>query len=145
VLGRIQLQRLAEWTARRTMIAGAIAEALVPFASAVRVPLPGEGVTHAYYRQYAYVRPEGLKAGWDRDRIVAEVNGAGVPLLHGTCSEVYLEKAFDGTGYRPAERLPVAHELGETSLMFLVHPTLTDAEVQKTCAVMCDVLSAASR
>jgi dTDP-4-amino-4,6-dideoxygalactose transaminase len=145
VLGRIQLNRMAEWTARRTMIATAIADAIAPFANAVRVPVPGEGVTHAYYRQYAYVRPDGLKAGWDRDRIVAEVNGAGVPLLHGTCSEVYLEKAFDGTGYRPAERLPVAHELGETSLMFLVHPTLTDAEVQKTCTVMREVLSMASR
>jgi dTDP-4-amino-4,6-dideoxygalactose transaminase len=145
VLGRIQLKRMAEWTARRTMIATAIADALTPFANAVRVPVPGEGFTHAYYRQYAYVRSNGLKAEWDRDRIVAEVNGAGVPLLHGTCSEVYLEKAFDGTGYRPAERLPVAHDLGETSLMFLVHPTLTDAEVQKTCTVMREVLSAASR
>jgi dTDP-4-amino-4,6-dideoxygalactose transaminase len=46
---------------------------------------------------------------------------------------VYLEKAFDGTGWRPAERLPVARELGETSIMFLVHPTLTQAEVDKTC------------
>lgn len=145
VLGRIQLKRMAEWTARRTMIAGAIADALAPFANAVRVPTPGKGFTHAYYRQYAYVRPDGLKAGWDRDRIVAEANGAGLPLLHGTCSEVYLEKAFDGTGYRPAERLPVAHELGETSLMFLVHPTITDEQVQKTCDVMQEVLSAASR
>ncbi len=145
VLGRIQLKRMADWTARRTAIAGEIADALAPFASAVRVPTPAEGYTHAYYRQYAYVRPDGLKAGWDRDRIVATVNEAGVPLLHGTCSEVYLEKAYDGTGFRPAERLPVAHELGETSLMFLVHPTLTDEEVEKTCRVVAEVMAAASR
>ncbi|MGB5022113.1 MAG: DegT/DnrJ/EryC1/StrS aminotransferase family protein [Sphingorhabdus sp.] len=145
VIGRIQLKRMAEWTARRTEIAGRIAEALAPFGAAVRVPVPESGFTHAYYRQYAYVRPDGLRAGWDRDRIVAEANEKGVPLLHGTCSEVYLEKAFDGTGYRPTESLPVARELGETSLMFLVHPTLTDEEVEKTCRVAADVFSDASR
>jgi dTDP-4-amino-4,6-dideoxygalactose transaminase len=41
--------------------------------------------------------------------------------------------------------LPVARDLGETSLMFLVHPTLTDAEVEKTCAVAAEVFSAAAR
>lgn len=145
VLGRIQLKRLAEMTARRTWIAGRIAEKLAPFAEAVRVPVPREDATHAYYRQYAYVRPHGLRDGWDRDRIVAAVNEAGVPLMHGTCSEVYLEKAFDGTGFRPAERLPVSRELGETSLMFLVHPTITDDQVEKTCRVMQQVLSEAAR
>jgi len=145
VIGRIQLKRMAEWTARRTAIAHAIATALAPYGNAVRVPTPEPGVKHAYYRQYSYVRPDGLKDGWSRDRIVAEVNRAGVTLLHGTCSEVYLEKAFDGTGFRPAERLPVARDLGETSLMFLVHPTLTDAEVEKTCTVAAEVFSAAAR
>lgn len=145
VLGRIQLKRMAAWTARRTEISNAIADALQPFASAVRVPVPAAGITHAYYRQYAYVRPDGLRSGWDRDRIVAEVNGKGVPLLHGTCSEVYLEKAFDGNGLRPEQSRPVARELGETSLMFLVHPTLTDAEVAKTCTAVAEVFSAAAR
>ena len=145
VIGRIQLKRLADWTARRTAISTAIVASLAPFASAVRVPTPAAGVKHAYYRQYAYVRPDGLKDGWDRDRIVADANEAGLPLLHGTCSEVYLEKAFDGTGFRPPERLPVAHDLGETSLMFLVHPTLTDDEVTKTCNVIADIFSRASQ
>jgi dTDP-4-amino-4,6-dideoxygalactose transaminase len=145
VLGRIQLKRMAQWTARRTAISQAITDALAPSASAVRVPMPRVGMTHAYYRQYAYIRPDGLKPGWDRDRIVAAVNDAGVPLLHGTCSEVYLEKAFDGLDVRPPERLPVARELGETSLMFLVHPTLTDAEVEKTCRVIQAVLGEAAR
>ena len=67
----------------------------------------------------------------------------GVPCFQGSCSEVYLEKAFDDTGWRPAERLPVARELGETSLMFLVHPTLTEAEMTKSCAVIEQVLAQA--
>jgi dTDP-4-amino-4,6-dideoxygalactose transaminase len=99
---------------------------------------------HAYYKFYAFVRPENLADGWSRDRIVEEINARGVPCFTGTCSEVYLEKAFENTGFRPAERLPVAKELGETSLMFLVHPTLTDAEIRKTQDVVAEVLGLAS-
>ena len=98
------------------------------------------GCLHAQYKFYAYVRPEKLAAGWSRDRVIDEVNRLGVPCYQGSCSEVYLEKAFDGTGWRPAQPLPVARELGETSLMFLVHPTLTDAEIAKACAVLASVL-----
>ncbi len=84
-----------------------------------------------------------LAEGWDRDRIMAEINALGVPCFSGSCSEVYLEKAFDDTGYRPVERLPVAKELGETSLMFLVHPTLTDAEMDLTCEAIKQVMARA--
>ncbi len=145
VIGRIQLRQLAEWTARRTAIAARYAAALAPFADAVRVPLPGADLTSAWYRFYAYVQPAGLKSGWDRDRIVAEVTAQDVPLLHGTCSEVYLEKAFDGTPWRPAQRLPTAQLLGATSLMFLTHPTLSDEDVERICAAVTLVLEAAAR
>ena len=89
--------------------------------------------------------PDHLAENWTRDRIVNEVFKRGVPCMQGSCSEVYLEKAFDNTAWRPKESLPNAKELGETSLMFLVHPTLTAAEVEKTCAVLRDVLSSATR
>jgi dTDP-4-amino-4,6-dideoxygalactose transaminase len=143
-IGRIQLGRMADWTRRRTGIADRIGKALAPYEGAVRVPVPGEGVTHAYYRHYAYVRPEGLKPDWSRDRIVAECNARGIPVLHGSCAEIYLEKAFDNTPWRPAERLPVARELGETSLMFLCHPTLTDEEVDRMCKVVAEVVEQAA-
>ena len=92
-----------------------------------------------------FVEPERLKAGWDRDRIMAEINDLGVPCYSGSCSEVYLEKAFDDTGFRPRERLPVARELGETSLMFLCHPTLADEHVEKTCHVLKTVMQRATQ
>ena len=98
---------------------------------------------HAYYKYYAFVRPENLASGWTRDSIVEEINARGVLCYTGSCSEVYIEKAFDNTGLRPKERLPVAQELGETSLMFLVHPTLTDAEIQKTAQIIHEVLEKA--
>ncbi|MBA3511190.1 DegT/DnrJ/EryC1/StrS aminotransferase family protein [Sphingomonas sp.] len=135
-LGRIQLRRMTDWTARRTANARAYIEVLGRFSSAVRVPEPRDGLTHAYYRLYAYVRPDGLRSGWSRDRIVAELNALDVPAFHGGCSEVYLEKAFDGTGLRPPGRLPVARELGETSIAFLTHPTLTNEDLERTAAAI---------
>lgn len=144
-IGRIQLGRMQAWNARRTLIAQTIAAALKPFVGAVRIPVPVQGMTHAYYRQYAYVRPEGLKASWSRDRVVAELNARGVPVMQGSCSEVYLEKAFDGTPWRPAERLPVARDLGETSLMFLTHPTMSDEEIDHIRVELGRIFDEASR
>lgn len=144
-IGRIQLGRMAAWTARRAAIAKRLARALRPFPQAVRVPMPGENVRHAYYRLYAYVRPDGLRNGWTRDGIVAELVSAGVQVMHGTCSEVYLERAFEGTPWRPPERLPVARDLGETSLMFLTHPTMGDAELDRAVVEIGRVLEAAAR
>jgi dTDP-4-amino-4,6-dideoxygalactose transaminase len=104
-----------------------------------------EGGSHAYYKCYVYVQPEKLAPGWSRDRIVEAINTRGVPCYQGSCSEVYLEKAFDNTGWRPAEPLPNAKSLGETSMMFLVHPTLTESEIQKTCNAVGEVLKLASQ
>jgi dTDP-4-amino-4,6-dideoxygalactose transaminase len=101
------------------------------------------GCAHAHYKCYVYVKPELLAPGWNRDRIIEAIVSEGVPCYQGSCSEVYLEKAFDGTGWRPEERLPVAKALGETSIMFLVHPTLTQAEVDKTSEVVRRVMGQA--
>ena len=143
VVGRIQLGRMADWTAQRTRHAEALWAACRPHA-AVRVPVLPEGSVHGHYKCYVYVQPERLAPGWNRDRIVNAIQALSVPCYQGSCSEVYLEKAFDGTGWRPAERLPVARALGETSLMFLVHPTLTAAEMDFGCAAIGQVLKEAS-
>jgi dTDP-4-amino-4,6-dideoxygalactose transaminase len=142
VIGRIQLKRMPVWTAARTANAEAILIA-ARACPALRVPVFTGDSVHAYYKTYVFVRPEYLAAGWDRDRIMSEINAAGVPCFSGSCSEVYLEKAFDNTGWRPANRLLVAKGLGETSLMFLVHPTLTGAEIEKTCSVLRTVIGKA--
>ncbi|MES2908399.1 MAG: DegT/DnrJ/EryC1/StrS aminotransferase family protein [Pseudomonadota bacterium] len=143
VIGRIQLQRISSWQQARQRNAEAILAACAEL-PALRVPQVPAHIEHAWYRAYTFVRPERLAPGWSRDLIMAEINAAGVPCFGGSCSEVYLEKAFDNTGWRPAERLPVARALGETSLMFLVHPTLTEAEIAKTCAVLTEVMTRAT-
>ncbi|WP_201578200.1 DegT/DnrJ/EryC1/StrS family aminotransferase [Psychrobacter okhotskensis] len=139
VIGRIQLERMSDWTAKRTANAQAILDACAGWEAKGYLSVPRleetpefSGSKHAYYKLYVYVRPENLPDGWSRDRIIQEINDQGVPCFSGSASEVYLEKAFDHTGLRPASRLPVAKQLGETSLMFLVHPTLTTAEIAQT-------------
>ncbi len=149
VIGRIQLARMAQWTAARNAHAAVLRSALAVCAGdggVIRMPqLTEPDSVHAEYKFYAYVVPERLASGWDRDRIVAQINGHGVPCYQGSCSEVYLEHAFDRHPSRPAERLPIARALGETSLMFLVHPTLTEAQIAEAARVAVDVLSQAAR
>lgn len=143
VIGRIQLTRMPDWRATRQHNAKAIWEAARKLPG-LRVPEVPENVEHGAYKCYVFVEPGQLAEGWDRDRVQQEILESGVPCFSGSCSEVYLEKAFDGTEWRPEQRLPIAKELGETSLMFLVHPTLTKAEIEKTCSVLADVLARAA-
>ncbi len=138
-IGRIQLQRMPQWHEARTRNAVKISE-VARTLPGLRVPEIPTDVQHAWYKCYVFVETEKLNRDWDRDRIMTAIVDEGVPCFSGTCSEVYLEKAFDGTGWRPEKRLPVAKELGETSLMFLVHPTLTEEEIQKTCDVLSEVM-----
>ena len=139
VIGRIQLAHMSDWIAKRRANAQAILEACAKWEEKGYLSGPTlekdyqfPNSTHAYYKLYVYVQPHNLAEGWTRDRIIEEINASGVPCYSGSASEVYLEKAFDDTGLRPENRLPIAKQLGETSLMFLVHPTLTTAEIAQT-------------
>ena len=143
-IGRIQLKRMAEWGAARASNAERISEVCRQY-PVVRVPQVPPDVTHAWYRLYVFVEPQCLADGWSRDRILEEIATQGVPCYPGSCPEVYLEKAFNDTGWQPSERLPVARRLGETSVTFLVHPTLTPGDIGRICEVVGGVLSRASR
>lgn len=138
-IGRIQLKRMPEWHERRTRNCASIWECARQLPG-LRVPLVPDHIEHAGYKCYVFVEPEKLARGWSRDRIMQSIIDRGVPCFSGSCSEVYLEKCFQDAGMAPKERLPVAKELGETSLMFLVHPTLTASEIEKTCEVLSEVM-----
>ena len=142
-IGRIQLKRMFDWSDKRQTNASRIWEA-AKYYKGLRVPKVPFYVEHAAYKGYVFVEPNKLKANWNRDRIMSEINALGVACFSGSCSEVYLEKAFDNTNFRPAERLSNAKELGETSLMFLVHPTLTELEINQTCKAIDQVMAVAS-
>ncbi len=140
VIGRIQLKMMPEWTAKRIAnmekIYAAFADS--PYFSVHR---PSDDYVHAAYKCYVQVNTDQLPEGWSRDRIMAEMNALGVPCFSGSCSEVYLEHAFDDTAWRPTQRLQNAQKLGETSLMFLVHPTLTENNIQTTESAIQQIIS----
>lgn len=143
-IGRIQLRKLPDWTKARQRHASVLTHCFSSIPS-LRVTPPSSEIGHAYYKYYTFIRPERLKAGWDRDRIIASINAEGIPCFVGSCSEIYMEKAFDIEGLRPPERLKVAKELGETSLMFLVHPTLSEKDMEDSCRAVEKVMRVATR
>ncbi len=144
VIGRRQLAKLPGWVARRQHLAGILSDGLAALPG-IRVTRPGAGIGHSYYKYYAFLEPERLKPDWNNNRIITAINAEGIPCIGGSCSEIYLEKAFIDTGLAPAARLPIAQRLGATSLSFLVHPTLADADMRDTCAAVAKVMHAAAR
>jgi dTDP-4-amino-4,6-dideoxygalactose transaminase len=143
VLGRLQLGRLPQWVERRRRHAATLESAFSAMPG-LRVTRPPNHIGHAYYKYYTFLRQDRLAPGWDRDRIVQAVVARGVPCFSGSCSEIYLERAFADAEMQPAERLPMARELGETSLMFQVHPTLEEEDLVRVCEVVGEVLAEAT-
>jgi dTDP-4-amino-4,6-dideoxygalactose transaminase len=141
-LGRTQLLKLPRMLEARRRNATILTQAFTQH-DALRVPQPPSHIGHSYYKYYAFVRPAKLRSGWNRDRILSAIVAEGIPCFTGSCSEIYLEKAFTPE-LRPTERLTVAKELGESSLMFLVHPTLSEFDMHDTCQAVAKVLEAAS-
>ena len=133
-IGLIQLELLVEWTARRTAIARHLADACGRH-GVVRVPHVANDVQHAYYRFYAFVEPQRLARAGRRDRIIAAINERDVPCYHGSALGDSISNAPSRVPAGvPDTGLPVAKELGETGMAFLVHPTITDDQVDKACA-----------
>jgi dTDP-4-amino-4,6-dideoxygalactose transaminase len=144
VIGRIQLARMPQWHAARKANAAFLAREFRQI-EGLRNPEVPKHIEHAWYKFYTFVEPTALKGDWSRDRIMNAITAGGVPCYSGSCPEVYREKVFVDAGLAPAQRLPNAISLGETSLMFLIHPTLTESEIAKTCDVVKTVMRQATR
>ena len=142
-VGRVALKKLPHWIAARRRNAARLTERLLQ-TPGLRLATVPEHVEHAYYKYYVYVEQQELARSWDRDRVNEEIAARGIPCATGSCSEVYLEKAFPNP-WRPRNRCPTAKELGQTSLMFLVHPTLTEADMDNTAEIARQVMLQATR
>lgn len=140
VIGRIQLKKMTEWTEVRNKNMQRIYSAFgkTPY---ITIFQPSNDYVHAAYKCYVQVNVDQLPEGWSRDRIMNEIAELGVPCFSGSCSEVYLEHAFDNTPWRPTQRLQNAQKLGENSLMFLVHPTLSEDSINQTISAIEQVLT----
>jgi dTDP-4-amino-4,6-dideoxygalactose transaminase len=144
-IGRIQLHRLDDWVATRRKYAAMLNEAFSKI-PVLRVTLPPADIFHSYYKYYVFIRNcEGHSPFKERDcapqshlrdRIMSAIVADGIPCFSGSCSEIYREKAFATSGLGLILPLPVAKELGETSLMFQVHPTLRESDISKTIGVV---------
>jgi hypothetical protein len=143
-IGRRQLERLPAWLSLRRRNAAILADGLRPL-PLLRVPQPPAHVGHAWYKFYAFVRPDRLARGWTRDRVMAAIADRGVPCFSGSCSEIYRERAFSERGLGPERPQTVARSLGATSLMLLVHPTLMPEDMAYACRVVADVCARATR
>jgi hypothetical protein len=141
VVGRRQLAKVPEWVEQRRRNADILAARLSKL-QALRIPAVPDHVTHARYRFYAFVRPAALKSDWGRNRIVQQISAAGVPCSAGSCGEVYLEDAFVSS--RPETSLPVARDLAETSIAFVVHPTLTEAHMHAMSNAIAEIIEEAT-
>ena len=142
-LGSVQLKRLDEWNLQRSRNAEILLSGFRRI-KALRTPTPSENSHHAWYRFYSFVRPDLLKTGWNRDRILERLLSKGVQCFSGSCSEIYLEKAFTDAGFGPPQRLPVALSLGETSLSFLVDPSEDLETLKFTVREVSSVMNEAS-
>jgi hypothetical protein len=142
-IGRSMLAKLDSWVAMRRKLAGILNRGFSG-SEQLRTTIPPEGVGHSYYKYYVFVRPQALRPGWDRDRIIRVLNEKGIPCGSGVCPEIYREKAFSKfTGHSSLtsqKSFPVARELGRTSLMFAVHPTLTEKIMNSAVEEMRELL-----
>lgn len=147
-IGRVQLRKLDGWVERRRRLASILTEGFEPL-EALRVVRPPDHVHHSYYKYYAFVRPERLLPGWSRDRVLSALAEKGIPCGSGICPEIYREQAFEGcewkTGGSGRSRLEAARTLGETSLMFQVHPTLEEGHMQYIVDHMARIVKGAQR
>jgi dTDP-4-amino-4,6-dideoxygalactose transaminase len=141
-LGRVSLTKVPRWVETRRRHANTLTQALSGLPG-LRIPTAPPSIQHAYYKYYVFVRPEMLRHGWDRNAIMQAIKAEGVPCFVGSCSEIYLEKAFVARRKHPT--LPVARSLGETSLMFLVHPTLSDDHIAVTAQTIESVIARAAK
>jgi dTDP-4-amino-4,6-dideoxygalactose transaminase len=143
-IGRIQLKKIDDWQTIRLKYCKRIWNAAKSL-KGLRVPEVPSFIEHACYKCYIYVEHSQLKKGWNRDVIQDEIVKMGISCFSGTCSEVYLEKAFNETNFPPSQRLIIAKELGETSLMFLVHPSLSNKDIENTCEAITQVMEIATK
>jgi len=141
-IGRLQLAKLPDWNKQRKFNAEYLNDRLqaVP---GILIHIPGKHIDHGWYKYYAFIDTESLKPGWTRDRIIASINEEGIPCITGSCSEIYLEESFQQAAYVPEKRLANAKKLAETSMMFQIHPTLSEVELRQMVEAVTRVMTAA--
>jgi len=147
-IGRVMLKKLDSWVAKRRRLVKILDGNFAKMVE-LRIAIPAKEFYHSYYKYYVYVRPERLKTCWSRNRILQKLARKGIVCGSGACPEIYLEKAFkkqrDSLGLSVQKRLPITKILGETSMMFQVHPTLTEGNMDYIVDTMKKIIEKAKK
>ena len=143
-IGRIQLSKLEEWNALRNKNAS-ILTSILGSCNLLYIPEVPHNLRHGWYKYYAYIRPEALACNWDRERILNELKKINTPAFSGSCSEIYLEESFQKLNKEPYQRLANAKLMGETSIMFLIHPNIPEEKMVCYANNILNVIKKASR
>lgn len=142
-IGRVMLRKLDKWVGKRRAFAKLFDQEFSKILG-LRTTIPEKDVYHAYYKYYVFLNLDELQDSWSRDRIIASLNKAGIPCNTGICPEIYREKAFKTSVHKihgalknkEGHYLPVARQLGETAIVFMVHPTLAIESIHHTIKQM---------
>jgi dTDP-4-amino-4,6-dideoxygalactose transaminase len=140
-IGRLALKKLPQWIAARRRNA-AVLDAGLGAIAGLEVVRPKAGLGHSYYKYYVNVSRDALTDRWTRDDIVRALQAEGIPCGSGICCEIYREKAIESAGLAPADPLPVAADLDRRTIMFLVHPTLSEDDMRDIVAACRKVMRA---
>jgi len=143
-IGRLQLKKLDGWVAQRQHNARFIYEGLEDI-NCIKMHWPPDAIQNAFYKFYIQIKPDMLSSSWDRFKIIDAINAEGVNCSVGSCSEIYREKAFSEFPGVMDISYPAARKLGETSMMFQVHPTLKRKALENIVISIKKVLSVACK
>jgi dTDP-4-amino-4,6-dideoxygalactose transaminase len=131
-MGRVMLGKLDKWVEKRRFFADLLTSGFKNIPG-LRVAEPSPDIYHSYYKYYVFINQDELKENWNRSIIVEALNKKNIPCNTGICPEIYMEKAFESYPFKISSaesnnkisRLPHSKQLGETSIAFLVHHTLS--------------------
>lgn len=125
-IGLKQLAKLDGWLLQRRAHAAHFNRRFIAVPG-LQTTEPDDAYYHAYYKYTVMLVSEQLHSGWDRDRIMATLNAEGIPCTVGSCPGIHLEKAFKDNPQTGS--FESAKQLASRSLMFPVHPTLSENDI----------------
>jgi len=133
-IGRLQIKKLDEWNQLRKKNAERIINSLAKFPELYRIPEVKSYMQHAWYKLNIFLEDSALES-IKPVNLINLFTEAGVPCFAGPCPEIYLEKSFENNKAH-IHYFPNARKLGETSIMFLVHPSFSDEDLRFICSTI---------
>tara|TARA_Y100000768_G_C23597090_1_gene504226 strand:- start:38 stop:595 length:558 start_codon:yes stop_codon:yes gene_type:complete len=138
-IGIYQLSKMSQWSSLRKRNAEIIIN-MINDLEVANTPVICKGHRHAWYKLYVTLNLDKIKSSLTRHDIILALNKKGVPCSFGGCGEIYNEPAYNIKNKKIKNKLPNAHKLQGSSLMFQVHPTITKQSIIRNAKIIRSVL-----